>query len=149
MENIIKILIVEDEPAVLDVTRATLLHIFGARTEIITATNVVDALASINDNPSFDLVVTDMGLPMDRQWSNPVKYAGGEVAKFARQKSPDTKIVVMSGQMLEERKTMQDQCDYVGQMYLPKPFPELNKLTAMLWLLMKSDARSRAAIQPA
>ncbi len=81
-----RILLVEDEPAVLDVLASTL-ELAGY--QITSASSGDDALRIWEEDPDFDLLVTDIVMPGELQ--------GTHLAQVLRERQPDLPIVFMSG----------------------------------------------------
>jgi DNA-binding NtrC family response regulator len=77
-----RILIVDDDPAVLMVFRDTLRGL-GESHEIVTAQNGLDALEAFRKKP-FDLIITDMKMPgMD----------GVQLTEHVKAHSPETSVI--------------------------------------------------------
>ncbi|MGO8761784.1 MAG: response regulator [Desulfobaccales bacterium] len=105
------ILVVDDEPAILELVRDILLP---AGYLVNTATNGKEALAAIQAHP-YDLVLTDMIMP---------QMGGMELVQYLRLHHPETLVIVFTG-----FASYQDAVDAVklGAFdYLPKPLqPEI------------------------
>ena len=83
------ILLVDDDPSVLDVAREMLEHLGFS---VLTAANGQEALALFDDRPKeIDLVITDLTMP---------KMGGVDLVQALRQRSPQAKIVIMAGYLL-------------------------------------------------
>jgi two-component system, cell cycle response regulator CpdR len=79
------VLVVDDEPLVLDVT-ASMLEDLGC--EAITATDGQEALEKLADHPHIDVLITDINMPgMD----------GYELAERAKQMREGLKVIALSG----------------------------------------------------
>ena len=102
------ILIVDDEPLILDLT-SSMLEDLGC--EVLSADNGADALARLAEDPRVGLLITDVQMP---------GMSGYELAAKARQRWPDLRIVVMSGNDLGGK----------GYTLVRKPFsqPQLEKI---------------------
>jgi CheY-like chemotaxis protein len=84
------VLVVDDEPLVLELTTAMLEDV-GC--EVITATSGTDALAKIAAE-RLDLVITDINMPV---------LSGYELAERAKGLRPDLQIILMSGRDTDGR----------------------------------------------
>ena len=84
------ILVVEDEPSVLDFV-ARLLRTSGYR--VLTALNASQALEQLRSGTACDLLLTDVGLPGG--------MSGVELARAARELDPALKVVLASGYAYE------------------------------------------------
>ena len=83
------VLIVDDDPLVLDVT-ASLLDDFGC--DVVTAGNGYDALESLSANQRIEILITDINMPgMD----------GYELAKRAKRMRDGLKVILLSGRERE------------------------------------------------
>jgi two-component system cell cycle response regulator CpdR len=80
-----KVLVVDDEPLVLDVT-ASMLEDFGC--EVVTAANAREALEKLSTDQRIEILVTDINMPgMD----------GYELAERAKRIRKQLKVIVLSG----------------------------------------------------
>jgi CheY-like chemotaxis protein len=105
-----RILVVDDEPMVLDVT-AQMLEDLGC--EVLTATNAEDALRRISDDSHIEILVTDINMPgMD----------GRELAARAVHIHKNLKVIVLSG----------SQVDGCGFPLVRKPFSQDDLRQTML-----------------
>jgi CheY-like chemotaxis protein len=103
------VLVVEDEPMVRDVARATLERLGYA---VFTATNGVDGLRAAEElGDRLALVVTDVVMP---------QMGGWEMAEHLRQRRPDTRILFTSGYSEEIANAQGRVADDVE--LLPKPY---------------------------
>jgi CheY-like chemotaxis protein len=102
------ILIVDDEPLILDLTSA-MLEDLGC--EVLSAGNGNAALACLADDPRIDLMITDIQVP---------GMSGYELAAKVRERWPEVQIVVTSGNDLGGK----------GYAVVRKPFsqPQLEKI---------------------
>lgn len=84
------------------------------------AANVLEAVAAVGRNPSFDALVTDVDMPGN--------LTGLDLAEMVSSVSPRTKIVIVSGR---------DVSDDVGPLwvFMPKPY----SLDQLLNLLDEAD----------
>ena len=80
------VLIVEDEPAVLEVA-SDIFDSLGY--DVVTATDANEALKVLNDSPSIDVLFSDVIMPNGMN--------GVELARKAREMRPDLKILLASG----------------------------------------------------
>jgi two-component system cell cycle response regulator CpdR len=79
------VLVVDDEPLVLDIT-TSMLEDLGC--EVITATNAFDAMAKLAADPRIEVLITDIHMPgMD----------GYELAERARRLKKGLQVIVVSG----------------------------------------------------
>jgi two-component system, cell cycle response regulator CpdR len=85
------VLVVDDEPLVLDVT-ASILKDFGC--EVETATSGAEALAKLKANEAIGLLITDINMP---------GVSGYELAARAKQNRAGVKIILLSGAETEAR----------------------------------------------
>jgi CheY-like chemotaxis protein len=123
-----RILIVDDQPRVLDVLREILAsfqheHVY----DITTTDSVVDALAILQRGP-FDLILLDMVMP---GIGDPVlRRQGIDLLKQIRALGVTTPVLMMSGDY--ERQKEADALNEGAFAYLHKPFdvPELDRLVA-------------------
>jgi PAS domain S-box-containing protein len=88
------VLIVEDEPDLIDVA-AALFRSMGY--EVLTAGNAKDALTILERKPDTDVLFTDVMMPGGMN--------GIELARIARKRCPDLKIMLASGYALPALKT--------------------------------------------
>ena len=104
------VLIVEDEPALRNLTRRILL---GQGYEVLTAANGLDALRVVNEHASstIQLVVTDVVMP---------EMGGKAMAEWLKTTYPDLKILFTSG-YTDEAIAHHGVLD-VGMAFLPKPY---------------------------
>jgi two-component system, cell cycle sensor histidine kinase and response regulator CckA len=103
------VLVVEDEPMVRDVARATLQR---QGYEVVTATNGVEGLQVAEEvGARLSLVVTDVVMP---------QMGGWEMAALLRKRRPDVKILFTSGYN-EEIANAHGRVDE-GIEFLPKPY---------------------------
>ncbi|MGA7812704.1 MAG: PAS domain S-box protein [Caballeronia sp.] len=80
------VLIVEDEPDVLDAA-GQLFRSIGY--EVVTATNGIDALATLERRTDIDILFTDVVMPKG--------VSGIQLARSARELRPDLKVILASG----------------------------------------------------
>lgn len=80
-----KVLVVDDDPLVLDIT-VSMLEDIGC--EVVAASNAKEALEKLSDDQQIDILMTDINMPgMD----------GYELANAALQRHARLKIIVLSG----------------------------------------------------
>jgi two-component system, cell cycle response regulator CpdR len=79
------VLVVDDEPVVLDIT-TSMLEDLGC--EVITATNAFEAIAKLSADPRIEVLITDIHMPgMD----------GYELAEKAQRLKRGIQVIVVSG----------------------------------------------------
>jgi two-component system, cell cycle response regulator CpdR len=79
------VLVVDDEPLVLDIT-TSMLEELGC--EVVAATNAFDAMAKLAADPRIEVLITDIHMPgMD----------GYELAERARRMKKGLQVIVVSG----------------------------------------------------
>jgi len=99
------ILVVEDEPLVLDWVVKFLVE-FGLK--VFSAENGQQALAVLEAHPEIDVMFADVTMPgMD----------GGQLAETVRASHPDVKVLLTSGKQPPERFRLPD-----GGVFIPKPY---------------------------
>lgn len=86
MNNNNKILVVDDEPSITDGLRLLL----GAEGYAVETASSFGAARVMLERQSFDLVVTDLQLPDDRQ-------GGLSLLRLVKENSPDTEVIVITG----------------------------------------------------
>ncbi len=105
------VLIVEDEPMVRDVARATLAR---QGYDVVTATNGVEGLARVAElGDRLSLIVTDVVMP---------QMGGWEMAERIRRTSPSMKILFTSGyneEIANAQGRVAEQVDFLPKPYLP------------------------------
>src|SRR5262249_35859869 len=120
------VLLVDDEPDLLDVATAFLLH---AGYIVLSAADGESALRTLEHNPDIDIVVTDVLMPGGMN--------GVELAEDVRQISPSTRVLFTSGytaNMLAEKKISLQSC-----VLLHKPY-RLAELAAAIERMMAETA---------
>jgi len=95
------ILIVDDEPEVRTVV-AEFLEDFGY--QVLQAEGGTQALGRLQDNPSVQLLITDIRMP---------EMSGIELADLATAKKPELKVILISGYFIAQQ---------VRRRFLRKPF---------------------------
>ncbi len=115
------VLLVDDEPLVLDITRRTL-ESLGYR--IVTAGNGADAVKAFVADASVSVVVTDMTMPI---------MDGAATARVLRTIRPDVRIIVVTGVATDEplAVSVRDQ----AQAFLTKPFTAAQLAEALATVL--------------
>lgn len=125
-----KILIVDDEPDLLDQLRETLKQ---QRYDVDTAADGEAALAKLFDNP-YDLVLLDIMLP---------KIDGLEVLKGIRDGKITTPVLMLTAKgSIEDKITG---LDYGADDYLPKPFA-MAELMARIRSLLRRTSENKDTI---
>lgn len=104
----VRILLVEDEEAVRRLARAMLESVGH---EVATAPDVETALARVDEEGPFDLVVTDVVLP---------GRSGFDLAEILRASRPDLPMLFVSGYPEDDRASAMHETDRVR--FLQKPF---------------------------
>lgn len=126
------ILLVEDEPFVLDATRRILQN---AGFEVVAAADAQEALAAFeHTGGNIDLLMSDVVLP---------GRSGVELVQDLRVRSSQTEILLTSG--YGENGV---QCEESGTHYLPKPYSRqslLEKIAEIFKAQCFDPARSRAS----
>jgi CheY-like chemotaxis protein len=102
------VLLIEDEPEVLDVTRRS---IKGLGYQVVTAMNGEEALSAWEDDSQIDVVITDIVLPGG--------MSGFDIAQELTNRDADIKILFVSG-YTPENLTLRE--DYRDVEILQKPF---------------------------
>jgi PAS domain S-box-containing protein len=103
------ILVVEDDPAVLALTRKTLQ---GLGYQVVAEESPERALAHLSER-AFDLVLSDVVMP---------GIDGGELAERARQRHPGQKFLFMSGypgEALREKTSLHDDAALISKPFAP------------------------------
>ena len=100
-----RVLIVDDEPALLDALRIALEH---AGHDVVACRTFEDARAQLMSD-GFDVIVTDVRLGA---------FNGIQLAVIARAKSPTMRIIVFSG---FDDPVLRDEAASLGGTYLLKP----------------------------
>ncbi|MBV8752091.1 MAG: response regulator [Hyphomicrobiales bacterium] len=96
------VLVVDDEPLVLDLT-ATMLEDLGY--QVVLSTGAREALQKLRENSAIEIIITDINMP---------EISGYELAHRAKRVRADLKIVFLSGR----------EGDGHGHPLLRKPFVE-------------------------
>jgi CheY-like chemotaxis protein len=116
-----QVLAVDDEPGIRDFVGRVLSQAY----DVSVASNGIEALRLAEAREPFDLLVTDMMMPMMR---------GDELARRFRQKSPDIKILYLTGfseQLFAERPIL-----WENEAFLEKPVGVQGLLEAVALLLV-------------
>jgi len=120
-----KILIIDDEPLMLDTLKRALVH-FDA--SITTAKCGKDALLS-SDRHTFDICITDIGLP---------DMSGFDIIKKVQETSPQTSFIIVSAMALDDDKRRE--IEQNGHLFVQKPFELTHIKNSVGELLKKMDA---------
>ena len=110
------VLIVEDEPDVLD-TAGQLFRSIGY--EVVTATNGIDAMATLERRPDIDILFTDVVMPKG--------MSGIQLARLARELRPDLKVILASGYPLPALREQYGRIDDFAFVNKPYRLAELAK----------------------
>jgi len=109
-----RILVVEDERNI----RFLVISILRQQNhEVIEAVNGVDALRCLEENPNFDLIVTDILMP---------EMDGVQLTEVVRQRFPNMPILVVAASQDPAKAALEKGANY----YLPKPFSYSKFVTA-------------------
>jgi len=100
------ILVVDDE----EIIREFLTEVLGDDYEITTAGDGDEAIDTMKQR-SFDLVITDLKMP---------RVPGEEVVKFAKQSSPTSSVIIISG--YSSLYTVSQSVSHGANAFLAKPF---------------------------
>jgi CheY-like chemotaxis protein len=103
------LMVVDDEPQVLDVER----HILeGAGYQVLHTTSALDAIARLAEGPPLDLLIADLDMP---------ELGGDEMVRRIRATRPDLKVLFVTGHadLLMETPRL-----WEGETFLEKPFTE-------------------------
>lgn len=123
-----RILIVEEDKAVLDVLKTTLAN---KRYEIVCAQSGDEAQRIWNGDPNFDIVVTDIVMPGSLQ--------GTHLAQYLRERRPDLPVVFMSGYAREA--TVHGNGLRPQDVRLMKPVQRADLLNAMQSTIDRSEGQ--------
>ncbi len=102
-----RVLVVEDEAGVRDGLRG-MLEMLGYK---VTTTASGEEVASLDDSPPFDLILTDLVLP---------GIQGLELARAAEARWPEMQVILMSG--YTDDATRRERLQGAGHRFLQKPF---------------------------
>jgi DNA-binding NtrC family response regulator len=100
------ILVVDDE----EIIREFLTEVLGDDYDITTAGDGDEAIDTMKQR-SFDLVITDLKMP---------RVPGEEVVKFAKQSSPTSSVIIISG--YSSLYTVSQSVSHGASAFLAKPF---------------------------
>ncbi|MFZ5952981.1 MAG: response regulator, partial [Candidatus Rifleibacteriota bacterium] len=120
-----RILLVEDESALLEVTEEMLSH-HGYN--VFSTTSPAEALKKANSGESFHILVTDVIMP---------EMTGNDLAREIKKNNPEIKIVFMSGytsNMISSNNTGQE-----GYFFVQKPFSAKQLVETIKASLEKPD----------
>jgi CheY-like chemotaxis protein len=114
------LMVVDDEPQVLDVER----HILeGAGYQVLHTTSALDAIARLAEGSPLDLLIADLDMP---------ELGGDEMVRRIRATRPDLKVLFVTGHadlLMETPRLWQ------GEAFLEKPFTEEGLREAVSLLL--------------
>lgn len=119
----LKILLVEDEPLLLEATREDLTDLGH---EVLCVTNADEALEIVGSGETVDLLITDIRMPGDCD--------GWELARRARKMRPDLPVIYTSGYSAQQLQPVD------GSLFLSKPF-RLTELQAAVTKLVARDVQ--------
>lgn len=126
-----RILIVEDEPLIVDVLQIALRR--EGFTDVVAAPTARQALATASHEP-FDLAILDIGLP---------DVSGLEVAVALRRQSPDISVLFLTARDSNADKLMG--FGVGGDDYVTKPFDPLEVVARVRALLRRSSPKAVAS----
>lgn len=118
-----RILIVDDEPEVRDYVAEVLRE---AGFVVAAARDGLEAMRKIEAGEQFDLVLTDIRMP---------GLSGFELVRRAKQRSPDLRVLFMSGYPADYR------IDPDREDFVPKPFRPLELLGCVFEILERKPVR--------
>jgi two-component system cell cycle sensor histidine kinase/response regulator CckA len=114
------LMLVDDEPQVLDVER----HILeGAGYQVLHTTSALDAIARLAEGPPLDLLIADLDMP---------ELGGDEMVRRIRATQPDLKVLFVTG---HADLLMETPRQWEGEAFLEKPFTEEGLREAVSLLL--------------
>jgi len=122
-----KILIIEDEPAVLCLAESILQH---AGYETFSAATVAQAQALIQSGQQIDLVFTDIALPEQME-------GGLQIGQITRQAATNTPVLYTSGMALNDGMKSLFVWPYG---FLPKPYTDHQLIEAVAALLRRASS---------
>ncbi len=126
--NMKKILVVDDEPAVLNFLTMVAQSL---QYEVLKAKDGIEALLTFDHDEAIDALITDIKMP---------GMNGFQLAENLRMKRPDLPILFISG-FFNEFEAPTDMLDDDGVHFLPKPFTpqELGSGLLLLFASLSSD----------
>jgi CheY-like chemotaxis protein len=114
------LMVVDDEPQVLDVER----HILeGAGYQVLHSTSALDAIARLAEGPPLDLLIADLDMP---------ELGGDEMVRQIRATRPNLKVLFVTG---HADLLMETPRRWEGEAILEKPFTEEGLREAVSLLL--------------
>lgn len=129
-----RILVVDDEPEILDVTQTVLT---GAGFEVVTACSGGQALAEVGRGP-FDLVLLDVNMPGMDGWETLRLLRADE-----RPRLPPVVMFSVKGELTDKVRSLQEGA--TG--YITKPFV-VDELVARIQRVLEASGPSGAASRP-
>ena len=126
--QVARVLVVDDEPGIREFVERTL-QLAGH--QIVTAADGPRALALVESESPFDLLLTDLRMP---------GMTGDELARRIRQRQPEMKVLYLTGfsdQLFKEKGSM-----WEGEAFLDKPVSANGLLQAVSLLLFGAIATS-------
>jgi DNA-binding NtrC family response regulator len=127
-----KILVVDDESSFLSGFSMALNRVCNFNGEIRTASNGTDAIHKIGSG-HYDVCFLDVNLP---------DISGLDVMKKIKQLSPETRVIIMTGSVLDD--DMKSDIDRDAYMFIPKPI-ELDTIKAFIDREMGIEKRFHSA----
>ncbi len=129
------ILVVDDEPALLELVQATLQSL-GYR--VLTAGSGKQALQILSDTPAIDLLFSDVVMP---------DINGFELAEQANKQYPDLKILLTSG-CTEKVLAENAQSRLVKRVLLTKPYDQSELAQRLRQILSDKDSSTHLTCLP-
>jgi CheY-like chemotaxis protein len=112
-----RVLVVEDDPQVLQFVASQLLSLGY---EVTAVSDGPDALASLERDTTFDLLLSDLVLPKG--------MSGVDLARFARRIKPDPKVILTSGyseDVFQQHGRLDDETPLLRKPYKRKELAEM------------------------
>lgn len=123
-DEIVKILVVEDEPLI----RLGVVFLFeDAGYTVSEAANADEAIRRLEADPDIHLVVTDVDMPGSMD--------GIKLAHFVRHRWPPVRLIVVSGKVGVKPEQLPD-----GVQFFPKPYAEAQLLSVVGTMFDGGDA---------
>jgi CheY-like chemotaxis protein len=125
----VKILLVDDEPVILEVLK-NILENLGYK---VVLANDADKATDILSSDAFDIVITDYNLPTEHSTKC---FNGAELTTFIKEVSPATSVILISGTIDSELEEIAREAG--ADRLLEKPFP-MDDLKEAIASLEKRD----------
>lgn len=114
-----KALVVDDDPHLVRMCKSMIQMIKGV--EVTTASDFKTGMSLLKTG-HFDLVLSDYNMPCGSE--------GAEICQTARMKNPDCAIILMSGDLITDRKNIEALCG--ADHYLEKPFRDIGPIIKLI-----------------